>query len=135
MDTEPLVVLDPAWPKMTLAQATAALTAAGTKFEIETVTIGGIPTRVWKHAPPSLAWLIAASRMHGERLFTVYEDERVSYAANFRAVAALAHALVAMGIGRGDRVGLAMRNLPEWPVIFFAAASGVDRRRARIWHR
>ncbi|MFX6949528.1 AMP-binding protein, partial [Acinetobacter baumannii] len=73
--------------------------------------------------PPSLAWLIAASRMHGERLFTVYEDERVSYAANFRAVAALAHALVAMGIGRGDRVGLAMRNLPEWPVIFFAAAS------------
>lgn len=123
MDTEPLVVLDPAWPKMTLAQATAALTAAGTKFEIETVTIGGIPTRVWKHAPPSLAWLIAASRMHGERLFTVYEDERVSYAANFRAVAALAHALVAMGIGRGDRVGLAMRNLPEWPVIFFAAAS------------
>ncbi len=123
MDTEPLVVLDPAWPKMTLAQANAALTAAGSKFEIETVTINGLPTRVWKHAPPSLAWLIAASRMHGERVFTIYEDERVSYAANFRAVAALAHVLVGMGIGKGDRVGLAMRNLPEWPVIFFAAAS------------
>jgi long-chain acyl-CoA synthetase len=123
VDTEPLVVLDPAWPKMTLAQANAALTAAGSKFEIETVTINGLPTRVWKHAPPSLAWLIAASRMHGERVFTIYEDERVSYAANFRAVAALAHVLVGMGIGKGDRVGLAMRNLPEWPVIFFAAAS------------
>ncbi|MFA6124878.1 class I adenylate-forming enzyme family protein [Sphingomonas sp.] len=108
---------------MTLAQANAALTAAGSKFEIETVTINGLPTRVWKHAPPSLAWLIAASRMHGERVFTVYEDERISYAANFRAVAALAHVLVGMGIGKGDRVGLAMRNLPEWPVIFFAAAS------------
>jgi acyl-CoA synthetase (AMP-forming)/AMP-acid ligase II len=108
---------------MTLAQANAALTAAGSKFEIETVTINGLPTRVWKHAPPSLAWLIAASRMHGERVFTIYEDERVSYAANFRAVAALAHVLVGMGIGKGDRVGLAMRNLPEWPVIFFAAAS------------
>ncbi len=123
MDTEPLVALDPAWPKMALAEAQAALTVAGGKFEIETVAIDGIPTRVWKHAPPSLAWLIAASRAHGAREFTVYEDERVSYEANFRAVAALAHTLVAMGIGKGDRVGLAMRNLPEWPVIFFAAAS------------
>ncbi|WP_353205011.1 class I adenylate-forming enzyme family protein [Sphingomonas sp.] len=108
---------------MALAEAQAALTVAGGKFEIETVAIDGIPTRVWKHAPPSLAWLIAASRAHGAREFTVYEDERVSYEANFRAVAALAHTLVAMGIGKGDRVGLAMRNLPEWPVIFFAAAS------------
>ena len=123
MDTEPLVVLDPNWPKMTLAEAEAALTVAGGKFEIDSVEIGGVSTRVWKHAPPSLAWLIAASRAHGERVFTIYEDERVTYDANFRAVAALAHKLVGMGIGKGDRVGLAMRNLPEWPVIFFAAVS------------
>ncbi|WP_404374193.1 class I adenylate-forming enzyme family protein [Sphingomonas sp. MMS24-J45] len=108
---------------MTLEQTQAALTVAGGKFEIETVEIRGVPTRVWKHAPPSLAALISASRAHGEREFTVYEDERVTYAANFRAVATLAHALVDMGIAKGDRVGLAMRNLPEWPVIFFAAAS------------
>src|SRR3546814_4377256 len=25
-----------------------------------------------------------------------------------------------MGVGKGDRVAFAMRNLPEWPVIFFA---------------
>lgn len=123
VDIEPLVALDPAWPKMTLAQVDAALVAPGGKFEIETIPIRGIPTRVWKHAPPSLAWLIAASRAHGDRIFTIYEDERVSYDANFRAVAALARTLVEMGIGKGDRVGLAMRNLPEWPVIFFAAAS------------
>ena len=123
MDIEPLVALDPAWPKMTLDQVDAALVTPGGKFEIETIPIRGIPTRVWKHAPPSLAWLIAASRAHGERTFTVYEDERVSYDANFHAVAMLAHALVERGIGKGDRVGLAMRNLPEWPVIFFAAAS------------
>ena len=123
MDIEPLVALDPAWPRMTLPQVEAALVAPGGKFEIETIPIRGIPTRVWKHAPPTLAWLIAASRAHGDRIFTVYEDERISYDANFRAVATLAHALVEMGIGKGDRVGLAMRNLPEWPVIFFAAAS------------
>ncbi len=123
MDTEPLVALDPTWPKMTLPQTQAALTVAGGKFEIETVEIRGVPTRVWKHAPPSLAALIAMSRAYGEREFVVYEDERVTYAAHFRAVATLAQALVGMGIVKGDRVGLAMRNLPEWPVIFFAAAS------------
>ena len=123
MNTEPLVALDPTWPKMTLAETQAELTVVGGKFEIETVDIGGVPTRVWKHAPPSLAALIAMSRAHGEREFIVYEDERVTYAAHFRAVATLAHALIGMGIAKGDRVGLAMRNLPEWPVIFFAAAS------------
>ena len=56
-------------------------------------------------------------------LFTIYEDERVTYEANFRAVATLAARLREMGVGKGDRVALAMRNLPEWPVVFFAAAS------------
>ena len=120
---QPLVALDPAWPRMTLADAAAALTAAGTKFEMETLDVVGVPTRVWKHAPPSLGWLAAASRAHGARVFTVYEDERVTYDANARAVAALAQALLARGVAKGDRIGLAMRNLPEWPVIFFAAAS------------
>lgn len=123
MDTEPLVALDPAWPKMAMADVTAALTAPGGTFEIETVEVRGIPTKVWKNAPPTLPWLIAASRAHGDRVFAIYEDERVTYDANYRAVAALAHRLVEMGIAKGDRVGLAMRNLPEWPVIFFAAAS------------
>ena len=123
MDTEPLIALDPAWPKMTLAEVEAALTAPGARFEMETITINGVPTRVWKHAPPTLAWLAQASRMHGARLFTIYEDERVTYDANFRAVATLAGKLRDMGVGKGDRVALAMRNLPEWPVIFFAAAS------------
>jgi acyl-CoA synthetase (AMP-forming)/AMP-acid ligase II len=123
LQTEPLISLDPSWPKVTLSQAEALLTPAGSKFEIETVDIRGVPTRTWKNAPPSLAWLIQASRAHGENVFTVYEDERVTFEANYRAVAHLATKLQEMGVGAGDRVALAMRNLPEWPVIFFAAAS------------
>lgn len=123
MDTEPLIALDPAWPKMSLAEVEAALTAPGQPFEMDSVVINGVATRVWKNAPPSLAWLVQASRAHGERPFTIYEDERVSYDANFRAVATLAARLREMGIAKGDRVALAMRNLPEWPVIFFAVAS------------
>ena len=38
-----------------------------------------------------------------------------------RAAINLAHALVNQGVGKGDRVALIMRNLPEWPVAFFAA--------------
>ena len=123
MNTEPLVALDPIWPAMSLADATAVLTAEGAKFEMETVSIGGVETRVWKNAPSMFPFLVAFSRSHGERVFTVYEDERVTFDANFRAVATLAQWLVDQGVVKGDRVGLAMRNLPEWPVIFFAAAS------------
>jgi acyl-CoA synthetase (AMP-forming)/AMP-acid ligase II len=117
---EPVIALDPAWPKVSLKDAAAALTAPGAKFEMETIEIRGVPTRVWKHAPNDLGVLLDLSRTHGDRLFTILEDERVSYEANYRATAALARAFQAMGIGKGDRVAFATRNLPEWPVIFFA---------------
>ena len=123
MASEPIIPLDPAWPAMSLAQTQALLTAPGAKFETEETVIRGVPTRVWKNAPPSLAWLAQAARAHGARIFTIYEDERVTYEANARATATLAAHLASLGIGKGDRVALAMRNLPEWPVAFFAIVS------------
>lgn len=111
------------WPAMDLAQIEAMLCAPGQPFEMETVVIEGITTRCWKNAPASLAGLAQIARAHGDKTFIVYEDERVSYENWFRATATLAHALIAAGIGRGDRVALAMRNLPEWPVAFFAIVS------------
>ncbi|WBH16743.1 class I adenylate-forming enzyme family protein [Sphingomonas radiodurans] len=115
--TQPTAV---SWPAMSVAQAGAALTAPGAKFEMETLDIRGVPTRVWKNAPPHMAALLVLSRNHGDRLATIYEDERVSYDAQFRAVAALAADLVRGGVTKGDRVAIAMRNLPEWIVGFFA---------------
>ncbi|THD35218.1 MAG: long-chain fatty acid--CoA ligase [Sphingomonas sp.] len=120
MSTEPVIALDPNWPKVSLQDATATLTAPGSKFEMETVTIRGVPTRVWKNAPHDLGQLLDLSRTHGKRTFTILDDERVTYEANYRATATLARALQAMGVGKGDRVAFAMRNLPEWPVVFFA---------------
>jgi acyl-CoA synthetase (AMP-forming)/AMP-acid ligase II len=108
---------------MSVKQAEALLTAPGAKFEMETVDIHGVPTRVWKNAPPHMAALVALSRTHGERLATIYEDERVSYDAQFRAIAALAADLAAGGVEKGDRVAIAMRNLPEWVVAFFAGTT------------
>ena len=113
----------PAWPAATLPQIEAALCAPGQRFEMEEVDVRGVTTRAWKNAPPTLAALAALSREHGDVDFTVYEGERVSYDAWHRATAKLARHFIEEGITKGDRIALAMRNLPEWPVIFFAATA------------
>lgn len=114
------VELPAGWPKMSLAEVEAVLTAPGARFEMEEVPIRGLPTRVWKNALPTLPALFRGSRVHGDRLFTILDDERISFEASFRAGAALSAGLQALGIGKGDRVAIAMANLPEWPVAFFA---------------
>ncbi len=111
------------WPVKTLPEVRELLCAPGQPFEMETVEIEGVPTRVWKNAHPTLAALAEHARGHGENEFLIYQDERVTYADWYKAVATLAHALVKMGVTKGDRVALAMRNLPEWPVIFFAGVT------------
>ncbi|WP_332773245.1 class I adenylate-forming enzyme family protein [Phenylobacterium sp.] len=111
------------WPAMSIAQANAMITAPGSPAEIETVDIRGVPTRVWKNLPPSIRAIVELGRTHGDRVFLVYEDERVTFEAFHRAVAAFAAELQAQGVVKGDRVAVVMRNLPEWPVAFYAAAS------------
>ena len=118
-----MIPLPPGWPKMSLPDVEAQLTAPGERFEVEEVTIRGVRTRAWKNAPPSLPALARHARTHGQRLATIYEDERVTFEASFRATAALAQELGRIGVGKGDRVALAMANLPEWPVAFFAITS------------
>ncbi len=108
---------------MAMDEAEALLCATDAPFEVETVTIRGLATRTWKNAIPTLAELVAAGRAYGDTTFLVYEDERVSYDAWHRAVAALAAHLRDCGVAKGDRVALAMRNLPEWPVAFFAVTA------------
>ena len=111
------------WPAMSRAECRDRLTAPGERFEMETIDIRGVPTRVWKHEPTNMRQVAMAARTHGDRLFAIYEDERVTYEAWFRAVARMAAELRERGVAKGDRVALAMRNLPEWPVAFFAATT------------
>lgn len=111
------------WPAMSREKVRELLTAPGQPFEMETVSIDGRPTRVWKNAPATLRDIAIAGRAHGDATYAIYEGERVSYKAWFQATAKLAHHLRDLGVGKGDRVALAMRNLPEWPVAFFAITS------------
>lgn len=112
------------WPAVSLAKAVERLCAPGSLFELEEVTVRGVRMRTWKNQPPSLAALARHARASfAGNEFIIYEGDRVSYEGWFRAVAALAHRLQQQGVGKGDRVAIAMRNLPEWPVAFFAVTS------------
>jgi long-chain acyl-CoA synthetase len=104
---------------MSIAEAHAQLTAPGARFEIEEKVIRGIPTKVWKNAPPTLRDVFLNGRKF-DREFIVYEDDRATYEAFARATITLARRLQAEGVEKGDRVAVIMRNLPEWPVAFFA---------------
>jgi long-chain acyl-CoA synthetase len=104
-----------------IAEITKKLTAPGEALEIETRVIRGVPTRVWKHIPQTVPALIAYCRRFDEREYLVYEDERLTYAETFARVAKLAdHLQRVCGVRKGDRVSLAMRNFPEWPIAFWA---------------
>jgi long-chain acyl-CoA synthetase len=106
----------------TLAEVTAALTAPGQLFEMEELLIRGVPTRTWKTAPATLRSVLELSSLHGDKDFLVYEDERVTFAEHFRIVAGLAAELTGrFGVVKGDRVAIAMRNLPEWVMAFWAS--------------
>jgi long-chain acyl-CoA synthetase len=107
------------FPAISLAQAHALLTRPGSPFEMEERDIRGVRTRVWKNAPPTMREVFLLARAHGGKTFIVYRDERVSYEEFARPALAIAEALQQAGVKKGDRVAIAMRNLPEWPAAFF----------------
>jgi len=111
------------WPVMSMREAHALLTAPGSRLEMEEVNIRGNMTRVWKNLPGTLRDVLAVSQTYPDRTFVVYENDRVTFDAFGRAVRTLAAEFQKQGVTKGDRVALIMRNLPEFPVVFVAAAS------------
>ena len=100
------------------------LTGPGAPFEIAEADVLGRRLRVWKNAMPSLRALLDISRLHGDKAFLVYEDERFTFEEHWRAAAAVGRVLVErFGVAKGDRVAIAMRNFPEWPMAFFGATA------------
>ncbi len=100
------------------------MTAIDSPFEMDEIEIDGLITRIWKNAPPSLRTIFEDTQKFADRDYLVYEDERVTYGQHYQQVVALAHSLINdFNIKKGDRVALAMRNYPEWPVVFWATVS------------
>ncbi|MEI6486854.1 MAG: class I adenylate-forming enzyme family protein [Sphingomonadales bacterium] len=106
-----------------LAQARRELTGPGGAFEITTVTVGGIAVRAYAHALPDVRALWLSTRQFADRTYLVYGDERLTYAEAHARVDAIAAWLAAQGVASGDRVAIAMRNYPEWMLIYWACVS------------
>jgi len=106
---------------LSMAEATAQMTAPGSMFETERTTVDGIEMTVWKHAPSTLRQILDLSLAHASRDFLVYEGQRFTFDQHYRAASTLAHRLLASGIVKGDRVAIASRNLPQWVIAFWGS--------------
>ncbi|WP_033287658.1 class I adenylate-forming enzyme family protein [Amycolatopsis jejuensis] len=106
------------------AEIVRELTGPGGEFALRTIEVRGIELPVYDAAPGSLREVFALGDRWGDRPAITYEDEQYTWAELTRAVAACAAALHhGFGVGKGDRVAIAMRNYPEWIIAFTAAAS------------
>lgn len=78
--------------------------------------------QVYRRGPHTLRELVVGTEVFGDRTFTVYRGERRTYREHLTLVAGLSRALVDdYRLAPGDRIAIAMRNVPEWPAVFFAA--------------
>ena len=99
------------------------LTGPGGQFEIAEADVLGQRLRVFKNAPPSVREFWLSTVAWGDRPYLIYEGEVLTYAQAHAHAAAIAAWLWDQGIRPGDRVAIAMRNYPEWMVIYWACAS------------
>ena len=105
-----------------LRRAREELTGPGGQFEIVEEEILGNRIKTFKNAPPSVRAFWLSSAIYGERTYLVYQDERLTYAESHARVNAVAAWLWNRGVRPGDRVAIAMRNYPEWMLIYWACA-------------
>ena len=103
--------------------AIAELTAPGEPFEVTTAVVDDTEFRVFANAPENLREVYRAGLEFADRDFFVYQGERYSYQASWELAAQVAKQLLARGVKPGDRVGIALRNYPEWIWAFMGITS------------
>ncbi|MFL6752453.1 MAG: class I adenylate-forming enzyme family protein [Sphingomicrobium sp.] len=94
----------------------AKLTAPGGRLIIDRDERGQAIVTNFPNTIPALLRTFCA--LHGEAEALAAGDERFTFADLDRISERLAHGLVARGIGKGDRVGIAMRNCPSWVIAY-----------------
>ncbi len=117
-----------------LRQVRDELTGPGGPFEIVKAEIFGNHISTYKNAPPSVREVWLSTAVFTERPYLIYQDERITYAEAHAQVNAIAAWMAAQGVKPGDRVAIAMRNYPEWMLIYWACvASGVTAVGMNAW--
>jgi long-chain acyl-CoA synthetase len=106
-----------------LKEAIAVASAPGQPFEVIEVERNGVTNRAFKNSPTTIRQFFDLARGI-DATFLVYEDEEWSFERVMKEADALGYALVHhFGVKKGDRVGIAMRNYPEWIISFCAIIS------------
>jgi acyl-CoA synthetase (AMP-forming)/AMP-acid ligase II len=99
------------------------LIGPGAPFEVAPVVLDGVPLRDFVRAPSTVADVFRTGAAHAALVNVVYEGERLTFADVRRQACSLARELKAtLGVRAGDRVAIAMRNLPEYVVAFWGIA-------------
>jgi long-chain acyl-CoA synthetase len=108
---------------LSFQEANAVVGGAGSPFEVVTTDHDGVTVRSFKNAPANLRQVFDTARGLDDT-FIAFEDEEWTFAEVMAEADALGYALVHhYGVQPGDRVGIAMRNYPEWIVSFAAILS------------
>ena len=98
------------------------LLGPGAPFEVEAVVLDGVPMRDFVRAPRTVVDVFDMGAAHEALVQVVYEAERITFAEVRQQSRSLARELQStFGVRPGDRVAIAMRNLPEFVVSFWGA--------------
>lgn len=121
LDNLKLPEIDPSTP---IDEVIGILTGPDMPFATKTAKVQGVDQTVFAHQPANLRDVFMMFLAHADREFIVYEDVRLTFKQTVERATQLAQALVDdYGLQKGDRVALAMRNYPEWPVAYMAIAA------------
>lgn len=97
----------------------------GGRFQMQTQEIRGHPLKVWKNLPAAVGdYFQPFFEEHADKTWLVYEGQNYTFsevAAQFSALGA--ELWWGFGLRPGDRVGLCMRNLPEFLISFLGVVA------------
>ena len=103
--------------------AVQELLGPGGEYELMITQIRGAEHPTFKTAPLHLRELFQGALEHATDTFYVYEEERYTFAEAWRNTERVMAGLHVLGVRPGDRVGIAMRNYPEWVFAFMGITS------------
>ncbi len=108
---------------MSFKEACDAVCAPGSMFEITEAEVLGQTSKVFAGTPPNIRALFALAAGRSDD-FIVFEEERWAMPRVLELAGQIGHLLVNdLGVEKGDRVAIAMRNYPEWIAAFVAITS------------
>ncbi|MBH0778433.1 acyl--CoA ligase [Nocardia sp. NEAU-351] len=95
----------------------------GGPFETENTVIDGIAVRSFVRGPATMLDAFRLTALHGDATHLVLGEDRRSFTEIRRSALSVAARLRAdFDVAEGDRVAIAMRNLPEFVIAFWSAA-------------